>query len=175
MPTSVRSGLPYYGKRLLFVASAARELGPRSQGGVVTRNGGPTRPRAVTLQDVAREAGGAVSTVSRALSSPERVNATTREHVQAIARSLGYRPNRMAQALPTGRTRLLAVLVPDIMNPHNFGLVRGAAAQARRAGVTLVIGDIQQSPDLEATHLDRLASFVDGFILAASRLPDADL
>ena len=38
---------------------------------------------------------------------------------------LGYQPNRLAQALPTGRTRMLAVLVPDITNPHNFGLVRG--------------------------------------------------
>src|SRR4051794_10915655 len=131
MPTSVRSGLPYYGKRLPFVASAARELGPRSQGGVVTRNGGPTRPRAVTLQDVAREAGVAVSTVSRALSSPERVNATTREHVQAIARSLGYRPNRLAQALPTGRTRMLAGVLSDITKPPKLRLGRGAPGHGR--------------------------------------------
>src|SRR3954464_3653445 len=128
-----------------------------------------TRPRAVTLQDVAREAGVAVSTVSRALSSPERVNATTREHVQAVARSLGYRPNRLAQALPTGRTRMLAVLVPDITNPHNFGLVRGAEGQARAAGSPLVIADTQGGPELEAAHLDHLGASVDGFLLAASR------
>jgi DNA-binding LacI/PurR family transcriptional regulator len=129
----------------------------------------------VTLQDVAREAGVAVSTVSRALSSPERVNATTREHVQAVARSLGYRPNRLAQALPTGRTRMLAVLVPDITNPHNFGLVRGAEAQARAGGSTLVIADTQGAPELEVAHLERLASSVDGFVLASSRLPDDQL
>jgi DNA-binding LacI/PurR family transcriptional regulator len=141
--------------------------------GDTQRRGG--RRRAVTLHDVAQEAGVAVSTVSRALSDPQRVNVRTREHVSAVAQRLGYRPNRMAQALPTGRTRMLAVLVPDIANPHNFGLVRGAEAQARAAGFTLVIADTQQSPDLEATHLDRLASLVDGFVLAASRLPDADL
>ena len=45
----------------------------------------PIRERAVTLHDVAREAGVAVSTVSRALSNPERVSARTREHVQAVA------------------------------------------------------------------------------------------
>ena len=65
-------------------------------------DGGPVRRRAVTLHDVAREAGVAVSTVSRALSDPGRVNVRTREHVQAVARGLGYRPNRLAQALPTG-------------------------------------------------------------------------
>jgi DNA-binding LacI/PurR family transcriptional regulator len=129
----------------------------------------------VTLQDVAREAGVAVSTVSRALSDPERVNVRTREHVQAVAREMGYQPNRLAQALPTGRTRMLAVLVPDITNPHNFGLVRGAEAQARAAGSTLVIADTQAGPELEVAHLDRLASSVDGFLLVASRLPGAEL
>ena len=134
---------------------------------------GPRRP--VTLHDVARRAGVAVSTVSRALSTPERVNVRTREHVQAVAAELGYRPNRLAQALHTGRTHMLAVLIPDITNPHNFGLVRGAEAQARAAGSTLVIGDTQGGPELEAAHLDRLASSVDGFVLAASRLPDDEL
>src|SRR3954464_11595416 len=134
-----------------------------------------TRPRAVTLQDVAREAGVAVSTASRALSAPERVNVTTREHVQAVARALGYRPNRLAQALPTGRTGTLAVLVPDITNPHNFGLVRGVEAQARAAGSMVIIADTQGRPEVEGAHLDRLMSSVDGFVLASSRLPDADL
>ncbi|MCW2703834.1 MAG: LacI family transcriptional regulator [Blastococcus sp.] len=133
------------------------------------------RRRAVTLHDVARRAGVAVSTASRALSDPQRVNVTTREHVQAIARELGYRPNRLAQALPTGRTGMLAVLVPDITNPHNFGLVRGAEAQARAAGSALVIADTQGARELEGAHLDRLASSVDGFVLASSRLPDDEL
>ena len=87
----------------------------------------------VTLHDVAREAGVAVSTVSRALSNPDRVSARTREHVQAVARRLDYRPNRVAQALPSGRTRMLALVVTDITNPHNFGIIRGAEAQARAA------------------------------------------
>jgi DNA-binding LacI/PurR family transcriptional regulator len=129
----------------------------------------------VTLHDVAREAGVAASTVSRALSDPDRVNARTREHVRAVARGMGYQPNRLAQALHTGRTRMLAVLVPDITNPHNFGLVRGAEAQARAAGSTLVIADTQAGAELEVAHLDRLASSVDGFVLAASRLPDEEL
>ena len=130
-----------------------------------------TAARPVTLHDVAREAGVAVSTVSRALSNPERVSARTRAHVRAVADRLDYRPNRIAQALPSGRTQMLALLVPDITNPHHFGLVRGAEAQARAAGYTLVLGDTQESPELEAVHAERLGSVVDGIVLAASRLP----
>lgn len=134
-----------------------------------------TEARAVTLHDVAREAGVAVSTVSRALSNPDRVSPRTRAHVRAVAQRLDYQPNRIAQALPSGRTQMLALLVPDITNPHHFGLVRGAEAQARAAGYTLVIGDTQESPELESIHAQRLGSVVDGIVLAASRLPEDDL
>lgn len=139
------------------------------------RTVGVARARDVTLQDVAREAGVAVSTASRALSNPDRVSVRTREHVHAIAERLRYRPNLLARALPSGRTRMLALVLPDITNPHHFGLVRGAEAQARAAGYTLVIGDSQGSPELEADHLDRLGSAVDGFVIASSRLAEPDL
>ena len=130
----------------------------------------PARPGTVTLQDVAREADVAVSTVSRALSNPDRVNRATREHVVAIARQLGYQVNRGA-----GRNQMLALLVNDITNPHNFDLIRGAEAQARAAGYTLVLADSQESPDLESLHAERLRSAVDGLVLGASRLPDEQL
>jgi DNA-binding LacI/PurR family transcriptional regulator len=133
------------------------------------------RARSVTLFDVAREAGVAVSTASRALSNPGRVSNETRDLVQAVARRLDYRPNRMAQALPSGRSQMLALLLPDITNPHNFGLIRGAEAQARAAGYTLILGHTQESPELERSNAERLESVVDGMILASSRLPDDDL
>ena len=131
--------------------------------------------RAVTLEDVAREAGVAVSTVSRALSRPERVSARTRERVQAVARRLDYRPNLLARGLPSGRTRMLALLVTDITNPHQFGLIRGAEAQAGGAGYTLVLADSRGRPELEAEIAARLGSSVDGFVLASSRRPDDEL
>jgi len=88
----------------------------------------------------AREAGVAVSTASRALSNPDRVSERTREHVREVAERLGYRPNRIAQAWASGRTRMLAIVVPDITNPHHFGLIRGAAAAAK-ASKSRRIGD----------------------------------
>jgi DNA-binding LacI/PurR family transcriptional regulator len=131
--------------------------------------------RAVTLQDVADEAGVAVSTASRALANPDRVSAPTRTHVQAVATRLGYRHNRMAAVIETDRTPMLALLVADVTNPHNFGLIRGAEAQARAGGYTLIIGNTQESPEFERAHAERLGSAVAGFVLAGSRLPDDEL
>jgi len=135
----------------------------------------PNSGRRATIHDVARAAGVAASTVSRAFSHPDRLSPATRQHVVETAARLSYRPNPVAQALPGGRTRTLALLVPDITNPFFFGLIRGAERRAADAGYTLVLADTGESASMESTHLDRLAGTVDGFVLASSRLEAARL
>ncbi|AXK37151.1 LacI family transcriptional regulator [Streptomyces armeniacus] len=131
--------------------------------------GGGRRP---TIYDVARAAGVAASTVSRALAKPDRVSARTREHVREVAERLGYQTNPLARALPSGRTQTLALFVSDITNPHFFGIIRGAEHQARAAGCTLIVGDTEESPEVEARNIQRLGPSVDGFVIAASRMVD---
>ena len=123
--------------------------------------------RTVTLQDVAREADVAVSTVSRALSNPDRVSRPMRERVQEVARRLGYTSAR----IPV-RDSLLALMVSGIANPYNAALIRGVESQARAAGSSLVVGDIADGPEVELAHLERLSDRgVDGIVLASSLLP----
>lgn len=128
-----------------------------------------------TIYDVAREAGVATSTVSRALANPERVNARTREHVLEVAERLGYRTNPIARALPSGRTRTMALFVSDVTNPHFFGIIRGAEQQTRAAGCTLILGDTEESGEVESANIDRLSGAVDGFVIAASRMSDKEI
>ena len=128
-----------------------------------------------TIYDVAAAAGVATSTVSRAFSSPTRVNAKTRERVLAVAAELGYRPNPHARALLSGRHHTVAMVVSDITNPHYFELIRGAEMRARASEYTLVLVNAEESPRIEYDQIQRLVSSVDGFVLAASRLPDENL
>ena len=125
----------------------------------------------VTLQDVAREADVAVSTVSRALSNPDRVSRSMRERVHKVARRLGYTSDRMPV-----RDSLLALMVSGIGNPYNAALIRGVESQARAAGSSLVVGDIADGPEVELAHIERLNDRgVDGIILASSLLPEDEL
>lgn len=128
-----------------------------------------------TIYDVAREAGVATSTVSRAFSTPSRVSARTRERVLAVAAELGYRPNPHARALFSGTHRTVAMVVSDITNPHFFELIRGAEMRARASEYTLVLVNAEESPRIEYDQIQRLVPAVDGFLLAASRLPDENL
>ena len=125
-----------------------------------------------TITDVAKAAGVAPSTVSRAFSNPGRVNQSTREHVVSVAGELGYSPNPMARALESGRTNTFALLVPDITNPYFAGIIKGAERAAAAAGQTLVLGDTQENAAIEEQLVHRLGPAVDGFVLSASRLAD---
>ena len=88
-----------------------------------------------TIRDVATAAGVSPSTVSRALSMPEMVDAATRARVHAAADQLGYQPNRAARGLITGRTGNIGLIVPDLANPFFPAWSRASRPAARRGGL----------------------------------------
>ena len=135
--------------------------------------GGLTHRRAPTIYDVARVAGVAPSTVSRAFSRPSRVSATTAARIRAIATDLGYRVNPIARALPTGRTSMLAVIVSDVTNPFFFEIIRGAETAAAAAGYVLLLIDTHESSGDERAAIDRAIPMVDAIVLANSRMSDS--
>src|SRR5215216_639662 len=102
---------------------------------------GGGRSVSVTIRDVARACGVHISTVSRTFSAPQLVNPNTRGRVLACAEQLGYRPNRAARALITGRTYNLGLIVADIANPFFPPLIKAAESQARGRDYHVFIAD----------------------------------
>jgi DNA-binding LacI/PurR family transcriptional regulator len=70
----------------------------------------------VTSVDVAKRAGVSQSAVSRTFTPGASVSAKTKEKVLKAAHDLGYRPNALARAMISGRSRLVAVLVAYMEN-----------------------------------------------------------
>ncbi|BDZ50394.1 LacI family transcriptional regulator [Frondihabitans sucicola] len=133
------------------------------------------RRKAATITDVAALSGVAPSTVSRALTTPDRVNAVTRARIEAAADEIGYVSSRGTSQAATSRTRTVAVLVSDITNPFYFGIIRGTQQQLKAAGYRQLLVDTEESGELEAATLESLGSNAVGAVVTASRLPDADL
>lgn len=73
------------------------------------------RPNGPSIADVAREAGVATSTVSRALTKPGRIAEPTRLKVEAAARKLGYTVNQTARSLRVGQTRTVMIVLPEAL------------------------------------------------------------
>lgn len=136
---------------------------------------GDNAKEVVTILDVARVAGVATSTVSRALAQPGRVSESMRQHVLNVAGELGYRPNQQARSLSSGRTHSLALLIPGATNPYFFDLIRGTQIEAKVRGYRHMLVDTEGVAELENQYLRELATSVDGVVLAGSRLTDERL
>ena len=124
-----------------------------------------------SLQEVAQVAGVSTSTVSRAITRPDMVNAETRERVEAAVRTLGYRPSRVARRLRVahGYSDLVGLVIPDLQNPFFADLARGVEDVAARHGYTVLIGNSDENVEKETRYLNAMqAEAVDGIILPPS-------
>lgn len=96
-----------------------------------------TRP--VTIHDVARHAGVAVSSVSRALSDHPDVSASMRAKVRAAADELGYAPDLIARSMRSGTTGVVGLVVRDYATPFFGEVIRGIDEVMSDAGYTLIV------------------------------------
>ncbi|MDR7094935.1 LacI family DNA-binding transcriptional regulator [Hydrogenophaga laconesensis] len=128
----------------------------------------PASPAAVTIRDVAQAAGVHVSTVSRALDPNRRqlISAEVLKQVEAAARRLGYRPNRTASALRTGRSNFIGVLLPDITNSVFPPILEGIEASASARHYFMLIANVRDAANGKAVLERLLAQQVAGLIMA---------
>ena len=127
------------------------------------------REQRATILDVAARAGVHAATVSRTINVPEKVAPETRRRVEAAIRELGFVPNRAARGLITGRTGNVAVIVPDITNPHFASLVRSVERAARQSDLQVLLVDTGEHPDEEVRAAESLSREIDGFIVVSPR------
>ena len=133
--------------------------------------------RRPTIYDVAREAGVATSTVSRAYGRPGRVNAETAQLVFQAAERIGYRAKQLATKPPGERTRHEAIqlVIADVTNPFYGEIIKGAYEAAREAGYHLILSHTNESPEVERQTIERELRQVDGIVIASSRMTDSGL
>jgi DNA-binding LacI/PurR family transcriptional regulator len=127
------------------------------------------REQRATILDVAARAGVHAATVSRTINVPEKVAPETRRRVEAAIDDLGFVPNRAARGLITGRTGNVAVIVPDITNPHFGALVRSVERSARHSDLQVLLVDTGEHADEEVRAVESLSREVDGFIVVSPR------
>ena len=129
-----------------------------------------------TLKEISSELGLSVTTVSRALNGFPEVNEATRAKVQEAAHRLGYRPNRVAQRLVTGRSGMVGMILkikPDMSADQTFfeSLTGLTAALAERE--TDLVLAVDQGSDPVAPYRKLMErNIVDGFILNAPARDD---
>jgi len=128
------------------------------------------RPRRVTLDDVAREAGVSRAMVSIVLRGQSGASAGTRDRVLAAAEQLGYRPDLRAQSLAGTSSRLIGVLFGAAGTFH-FDLLEGLYDEAEKRGYSLILGALTAERD-ERRALHSVQGFaLDGMIMLGPATP----
>lgn len=127
----------------------------------------------VTMRDVAARANVSIATVSFVLNGTKRVAPETRARIEAAIEELNYRRNVVARALASSRTRILALVHPDLEARPNATVIQfvmGAAHGARERGYDLVLWPVND--DEQMSHL-LAGGLVDGALLMEVRIRDS--
>jgi len=135
----------------------------------------------VTIKDVARKSGFAATTVSFVLNDAplsKYIADETKKRIRLAAKELGYRPNHLARALRSKRSRTIGVVVFDIADPYCAQIVRGVENGFYQSGYYLpILIDVQNDRARFRRFVGMLLErLVDGLItLGNSIYPEQDL
>ncbi len=143
---------------------------------------------ATSLKDIAARLNISVSTVSYALNDgPRQVSPETKQRVLDVARDLKYRPNRMAQAMITGRSHTIGIVLPELvtnalLSPYLHIALNAVANEAGRLGQDILIftqhkdhGEIDFVNSLHDGRVDGLIFFAPSTVDAIEHVLDSGL
>lgn len=112
--------------------------------------------RKSNLRDVAAHAEVSVATVSRVLNSPQKVSAATRNRVQAAIEELRFVPSAAARAINSGRSGMVAALIPTIDNAIYARVIDGLEAGLADRQLALMVAQIGDDPLFELARARQL-------------------
>src|SRR5512138_3507187 len=129
-----------------------------------------------TIYDVAKHAGVSITTVSRMLNEPERVNSETRKRVLASIDLLGFVPKAEARARAMQKNGRIGVITPFLTAPSFIQRLRGIAGALSPKNFELVIYTIDSTERL-LRYLSTLplTGNLDGLIILSLPVGDADV
>jgi LacI family transcriptional regulator, gluconate utilization system Gnt-I transcriptional repressor len=145
--------------------------------GMMVSKGGTRRVRQsrgsgqVRIEDVARQANVSAQTVSRFLRNPQQVSSDTAARIRSSIAEIGYVPNRVAGALASNRSHVVAILVPTIANPIHAAPVQALSDALRPAGYQVLVGTTGYDPAAEQDMIEAfLGRRVDGMVVTGTSL-----
>lgn len=119
----------------------------------------------VTINEVAKEAGVSITTVSRVLNNNYPVKKETRERIEEAIKKLNYKPNIMARGLITKKTSVVGVVVPGITNLFFSTIVESIENQLKKFGYNIFLSNTGASINELDVIADVMARQVDGIII----------
>ena len=121
----------------------------------------------VTIKDIANHLCLSPSTVSRALADDKNIRQDTKTLISQAADELGYRRNRLAVSLRSGRTNIIGVIVDQMCDNSTLHILVGAERYLHERGINMMVANSEGSHDRERDNLMMMHDAqVDGMVVA---------
>ena len=128
--------------------------------------------KSITAADVAKLAGVSQPTVSRVFGVETKVSKILELKVKTAAAELGYRPNRLARTLATGRSKTIGLIVSFLDNPFYPEALEKLSLVLNESGYhILIFMAANQAEEIDTIVEDLLDNQVDGIIFAWLAFP----
>lgn len=122
-----------------------------------------------TLADVAAHAGVTPMTVSRMLRQPDRVAPETAQRIRQAIDDTGYSPNKQAGGLASGRSAIVAAIIPSVANSVFAETIQGLSDALQHAGLELFLAPNGYRLDREEEQLKTLLGWAPAAIAVTGR------
>ncbi len=124
----------------------------------------------ITIKDIAKMLGISASTVSRALKDHPDISTETKEKVKGLAKKLNYKPNAIALSLQSNRSRIIGIIVPQIVHHFFSTVISGIEEYAAKKAYNIIITQSNESSEKEIDNCRTLLSGrVDGMIVSRTK------
>jgi LacI family transcriptional regulator len=124
----------------------------------------------VSIVDIAKKAGVSITTVSRVLNGKAeefRISEKSQLKIKETARKLNYVPNQFAASLKSGKSNTIALIIPSLSNPFFADIASEINAEVRNRGYITIIGDSDESVEIENEELLQMQSRnIEGLVIA---------
>ncbi|OQP66143.1 LacI family DNA-binding transcriptional regulator [Niastella populi] len=126
-----------------------------------------SKPKEVTIYDLARKLNVSIATVSRALKDDPVVSKKTKKKIFDLAEEMGYRYNHFARNLREQRTYTIGVIVPRLNSYFMSTVIAGIESVANNEGYTLIISQSSEDAGKEiASAKTMFNNRVDGMLVS---------
>lgn len=123
----------------------------------------------ITLKEISKILGISTSTVSKALKNYSDINVNTKIRVQELAKKHNYTPNAFAQSLRSRETKIIGILVPDLVHHFFSSIIDGTIHEAEKHGYLVIVLQSHESYEDEIKQLKLLVDKnIDGIMLSLS-------
>lgn len=110
----------------------------------------------ITINNIAKESGVSLATVSRVINNSGYVKEETREKVMKVINKYNYTPSAIARSLSRSVTNTVGVIVPDITNPFFGAIIKGISDVAEAHDLNLILCDSNESINKEIKAIKTL-------------------